>query len=91
GLVGGPQRAEEWLGFLSAVLQVWREKYPEVEVLQSVVEGKPADTLVKAASGAELLVVGDRLTDRRGIPRTGPVTHAVIHRVGCPVVIVPHD
>ncbi|MGY3205918.1 universal stress protein [Streptomyces sp. TE5632] len=91
GLVGEPQRAEEWLGFLSAVLQVWREKYPDVEVLQTVVEGKPAGALMKAASGAELLVVGDRLTDRRGIPRTGPVTHAVIHRVGCPVVIVPHD
>ncbi|PWI10180.1 stress protein [Streptomyces sp. NWU339] len=91
GLTGAPQRAEEWLGFLSAVLQVWREKYPEVEVLQTVVEGKPAGALLKAASGAELLVVGDRLTDRRGMPRTGPVTHAVIHRVGCPVAIVPHD
>lgn len=91
GLVGEPQRAEEWLGFLSAVLQVWREKYPGVEVLQTVVEGKPAGALMKAASGAELLVVGDRLTDRLGIPRTGPVTHTVIHRVGCPVAIVPHD
>ncbi|MGW5216217.1 universal stress protein, partial [Streptomyces sp. NPDC004051] len=90
GLVGDPQRAGEWLGFLSAVLQVWREKYPGVEVLQSVVEGRPVDALVKAASGAELLVVGHRLAGRPTVPGTGPVTHAVIRRVGCPVVIVPH-
>ncbi|MEV0696276.1 universal stress protein, partial [Streptomyces sp. NPDC050388] len=90
GLAGAPQRAEEWLGFLSAVLRVWREKYPEVEVLPTVVEGRPAGALLEAASGADLLVVGDRLTGRRGMPRTGPVTHAVIHRVGCPVAIVPH-
>ncbi|MGW6077666.1 universal stress protein [Streptomyces sp. NPDC055186] len=90
GLVGGAQRAGEWLGFLSAVLQGWREKYPEVEVLQTVVEGRPVDALVKAASGAELLVVGHRLTGRPKVPGTGPVTHAVIRRVGCPVAIVPH-
>ncbi|MFF3898085.1 universal stress protein [Streptomyces sp. NPDC001812] len=91
GLVGGPQRAEEWLGFLSAVLQVWREKYPEVEVVETTVEAEPSGALLKAASGAELLVVGHRLTDRPKVSRTGPVTHAVIHDVGCPVVIVPHD
>ncbi|MFD7687540.1 universal stress protein [Streptomyces sp. NPDC059781] len=90
GLVSDPQRAGEWLGFLSAVLQVWRDKYPDVEVLESVVRGKPADALTKAASGAELLVVGHRLTDRPGMPRTGPVTHAVIHHVTCPVAVVPH-
>ncbi|WP_406728546.1 universal stress protein [Streptomyces sp. GD-15H] len=90
GLVGEPQRAEEWLGFLSAVLQVWRDKYPEVEVLQTVVEGKPSGALLKAASGAELLVVGHRLTDRPRMPRTGPVTHAMIQQAGCPVAVVPH-
>ncbi|MFB9352260.1 universal stress protein [Streptomyces heliomycini] len=90
GLVGDPQRAGEWLSFLSAVLQVWRDKYPDVEVLETVAEGKPARALVKAASGAELLVVGHRLTDRPGVPRTGPVTHAVIQYTDCPVAVVPH-
>ncbi|WP_406481011.1 universal stress protein [Streptomyces sp. NBC_01615] len=90
GLVDGPQRADEWLGFLSGVLHVWRDKYPDVEVLESVAEGKASDVLVRAASGASLLVVGHRLAWRPMGPRTGPVTHAVIHHAGCPVAVVPH-
>ncbi|MFE2276492.1 universal stress protein [Streptomyces sp. NPDC059454] len=90
GPVSDPERAEEWLRFLSAVLRVWRDKYPDVEVLETVVAGKPASALVKAASGADLLVVGHRLTDRPRVPRTGPVTHTVIQRAGCPVAVVPH-
>ncbi|MFF1278874.1 universal stress protein [Streptomyces marokkonensis] len=90
GLVGGPERAGEWLGFLSAVLQAWRDKYPDVDVLETVAEGRPAAALAEAASGAELLVVGHRLTERPVIPRTGPVTHAVIHQAACPVAVVPH-
>jgi nucleotide-binding universal stress UspA family protein len=64
GLVSGPQRAEEWLGFLSAVLQVWRDKYPGVEVAETVAEGRAQSALLRAASGAGLLVVGRHLTDR---------------------------
>jgi len=90
GLVSEPRRAEEWLGFLSAVLQVWRDKYPDVEVLESAVAGKASNALVRAASPASLLVVGHRLAERPVAPRTGPVTHAAIHHVGCPVAVVPH-
>ncbi|MDT7839892.1 universal stress protein [Streptomyces justiciae] len=91
GLVQEPQRAEEWLGFMTAVLQVWREKYPEVDVVETVTEGRAQSVLVRAASGASLLVVGRRVTDRPAGPRTGPVAHAAIHHVGCPVAVVPHD
>ena len=91
GLVSGPQRAGEWLGFLSAVLQVWRDKYPGVEVAETVVEGRARSALLRAASGASLLVVGRHLTDRPAGPRIGPVTHAAIHHVGCPVAVVPHE
>ncbi|MFH8413269.1 universal stress protein [Streptomyces collinus] len=90
GLVSEPQRAEEWLGFLSAVLHERRDKYPDVEVLETVVEDKASNALLRAATGAGLLVVGHRLTERPTVPRTGPVTHAVIHHVGCPVAVVPH-
>ncbi|CAM5242782.1 UspA domain-containing protein OS=Streptomyces aurantiogriseus OX=66870 GN=GCM10010251_49220 PE=4 SV=1 [Streptomyces aurantiogriseus] len=85
------QRAEEWQGFLSALLQVWREKYSEIEVLETVTEGRARSVLLRAASSASLLVVGHRLTERPVGPRTGPVTHAVIHHVGCPVAVVPHE
>ncbi|MFC3571993.1 universal stress protein [Streptomyces yaanensis] len=89
-LVDDPYRADEWDGFVSAVLQPWRDKYPDVEVVETVVPEKATTALVRAASGAGLLVVGRRLVDRPAIARTGPVTHAVIHHVGCPVAVVPH-
>jgi hypothetical protein len=48
-----------------------------------------ATALMRAASGAGLPVVGHRLTDRPAIVCTGPVTHAAVHDVGCPVTVVP--
>ncbi|MFF5342260.1 universal stress protein [Streptomyces althioticus] len=90
GPAAGQQRAEEWLRFLAAVLQVWRDKYPDVEVLETVAEGRPADALLKAASDARLLVVGRRLPARPALPRTGPVTHTVIQQARCPLAVVPH-
>jgi nucleotide-binding universal stress UspA family protein len=91
GLIDGSERAGEWLGFLTAVLQVWCEKYADVEVVETVTEGRAQSALVRAASGASLLVVGRRTTERPTGPRTGPVTHAVIHHAGCPVAVVPHQ
>ena len=90
GLVSGPEQADEWLGFVSAVLQPWRDKYPDVEIVASVVNDKASNALVRAASSASLLVVGRHLTERPAISRTGPVAHAAIHHVGCPVAVVPH-
>ncbi|MPY31189.1 universal stress protein [Streptomyces adustus] len=90
GLVTERRQGEEWLGFLRAVLQVWCDKYPDVEALATVVEARPTTALVRAATGASLLVVGHRLAERPVGPRTGPVTHAAIHHVGCPVAVVPH-
>ncbi|MFJ4696068.1 universal stress protein [Streptomyces sp. NPDC088766] len=90
GLVRESRQGEEWLGFLKAALQVWRDKYPDVEVLETVVEDRPSSALVRAATGAGLLVVGHRVAERPAGPRTGPVTHAAVHHVGCPVAVVPH-
>jgi nucleotide-binding universal stress UspA family protein len=89
-LVDAPRRAEEWQGVLRAVLQVWREKYPEVDVVETVAAEKPTTALVRAASGAKLLVVGRRPAEGPLAVRTGPVTHAAIHHAGCPVAVVPH-
>jgi nucleotide-binding universal stress UspA family protein len=91
GLVEGPQRAGEWEGFLTAVLQVWRDKYPGVEVVEAVTEGRAQPALIRAATGASLLVVGRRTTARPTGPRTGPVTQSVIHHAGCPVAVVAHE
>ncbi|MGW7263271.1 universal stress protein [Streptomyces sp. NPDC054842] len=76
---------------VTAVLRPWREKYPAVSVTETVTEGRAAVVLVKAAQGAGLLVVGRRGIDHQAGVFTGPVTHAVLHHVGCPVAVVPHD
>ncbi|GAA2280416.1 stress-inducible protein [Streptomyces ruber] len=89
-LLDPPRRAGEWQGFLSAVLQPWHDKYPEVEVLATAVADRAPNALLRAATGASLLVLGRHLTERPTGPCTGPVTHAALQHVGCPVAVVPH-
>lgn len=73
------------------LLEPWREKYPTVVVEETLHEGRPAHVLIRAAGGAGLLVVGSRRRPTPMGPRTGPVAHALIHHVRCPVALVPHD
>ncbi|MEU0112418.1 universal stress protein [Streptomyces bobili] len=76
---------------LSKALRPWREKYPQVDVADSVRLASPAKAVVQAAEGATLLVVGRR-AHRHGVaPHLGPVAHAAIHHGRCPVAVVPHD
>ncbi|WP_141208858.1 universal stress protein [Streptomyces griseorubiginosus] len=91
GLIGEPRRADEWRDFMSAVLHTWRDKYPGVDVVETLTEGRPAAPLIRAASAASLLVVGRRIAQGPALARTGPVAHAVIHHAGCPVAVVPHE
>ncbi|MEU4659140.1 universal stress protein [Streptomyces sp. NPDC023723] len=76
---------------LTAVLRPWLEKYPTVRVTETVTEQRAAAALVRAGQDAGLLVVGRHTTDHRLGVHTGPVTHAALHHVGCPVAVVPHD
>lgn len=67
-----------------------REDYPDLvvhKVLDTVME--PASALVKAAAGANLLVVGSR--GRGGFRRLllGSTAHAVLTHLPCPTVITP--
>lgn len=76
---------------LSKALRPWREKFPRVEVADSIGLEGPAKAVVRAAEGAGLLVVGRR-KHRPGLaPRLGPVATAAIHHARCPVAVVPHD
>ncbi|MEU1273732.1 universal stress protein [Streptomyces sp. NPDC005799] len=88
--VDGPWDAVDREGLLTDVLRPWREKYPGVEVAETVLPGRAQPVLIRAARPASLLVVGHRVAQRPLGPVTGPVTHAVIHHVGCPVAVVPH-
>ncbi|MFI8536486.1 universal stress protein [Streptomyces aquilus] len=75
---------------LRTVLERWREKFPTVEVHALALEGRPAVQLTQAAGDAGLLVVGRKARSARIGTHTGPVAHAVMHHVRCPVAVVPH-
>ncbi|MEV3858156.1 universal stress protein [Streptomyces sp. NPDC050095] len=88
---GGPQRASEWQGFQDAVLHSWRDAYPNVAVTGTAIEGSAATPLLRAASGACLLVVGRRAREGHHLgPSNGPVTHEAMHHARCPVAVIPH-
>jgi nucleotide-binding universal stress UspA family protein/transposase len=76
---------------LGQVLHPWREKFPGVEPVDAVRLESPAEAVVRAAEGAELLVVGRRKHRPPLAPRLGPVAHAALHHARCPVAVVPHD
>ncbi len=77
--------ATQWLADL---LSFWREKYPEVEVIEDVVHAQPGRILAGFSARADLIVLG------RDAPRDGPrpgtnaVTHAVLHHARGPVAII---
>lgn len=75
---------------LTAALRPWREKYPQVEVADSIRLTSPAKAVVKAAEGAALLVVGRRAHRHGTAPHLGHVAHAALHHGRCPVAVVPH-
>jgi nucleotide-binding universal stress UspA family protein len=62
---------------------------PSVTV--KAVTGLPAETLLQAAEGADMLVVGSR--GAGGFKRLllGSVSTQVIHHASCPVVVIPAD
>ncbi|MGI5452100.1 universal stress protein [Streptomyces sp. CA-249302] len=76
---------------LAGALQPWRDKYPAVEVRTRVEHERPAQLLLQATREAALLVVGRRDRPARLGAHTGPVAHAVMHHVRCPVAVVPHE
>ena len=59
-----------------------------VEVERSVVQGPAAETLIEAADGAELLVVGSRGHGGFSGLLLGSVSQQCAHHAPCPVVIV---
>jgi len=69
---------------LADALRPWREKYPEVPVLEDVRLFTPAHALVRLSAGAGLVVVG-RSSDHE----PGPVLRALLSESLCPVAVVP--
>ena len=74
---------------VSELLAGWGEKYPDVDVESRLEQARTVPTLLDAAVGASLLVVGTR--GRGGFDGLllGSVSQRVIERASCPVAVVP--
>jgi nucleotide-binding universal stress UspA family protein len=67
------------------------DEYDSARVFVSgeLVNGPPVATLVAAAEGSVLLVIGACGTSDRAEPYLGSVAHEVLHHAPCPVLLVP--
>jgi nucleotide-binding universal stress UspA family protein len=73
---------------LTALLEEWRAKYPDVPVSQEAVHGHPGRALIGLSARADLVIIGRR--DRHPGPQgPGSVRHAVLSHAHGPVVTVP--
>ncbi|NJP88831.1 universal stress protein [Nonomuraea sp. FMUSA5-5] len=69
-------------------LAPWRERYPAVDVVRETLTGHPGKALMRAATGASLLVVGSRHRHELEALVLGSVSQSVVHHAACPVAIV---
>ncbi|MFF8925898.1 universal stress protein [Streptomyces longwoodensis] len=76
---------------LSEVLRPWRQKYPDVEVVEQSHYGSPSLLLIDASREASLVVVGRRIRSSAAGTHIGTVTHAVLHHSTAPVAVVAHN
>ncbi|MER6283115.1 universal stress protein [Streptomyces sviceus] len=76
---------------LAAAVAPWREKFPGVAVTYHVARGPAAQVVPAASAHSALTVVGRRRHSSPLSWKLGPVAHAALHHVPCPVAVVPHD
>jgi nucleotide-binding universal stress UspA family protein len=78
----------EWT--LTAALERWAEKYPEVRVRLAVRHAPDVPVALTAATrSAQLAVVGARRHPGAVRASVGAVSQVLLHRAGCPVAVVP--
>ncbi|NUQ98966.1 MAG: universal stress protein [Streptomyces sp.] len=75
---------------LAAGLQPWRERFPDVPVIEHLEIGSAGQVLLSVAGRAQLMVVGRRAHRTAVGARIGSVAHGVLHHADCPVAVVPH-
>ncbi|MFE9675677.1 universal stress protein [Streptomyces sp. NPDC006259] len=76
---------------LAEALAPWRERFPDVPVVEHVEIGSAGQVLLSVSGRAQLVVVGRRARRTAVGARIGSVAHGVLHHAGCPVTVVPHE
>ncbi|HSF26795.1 MAG TPA: universal stress protein, partial [Actinomycetes bacterium] len=89
GVVEAMPTTEEIALGLSQTLAGWRERCPDVQVVQRVVVGHPGHVLTEASKSADLVVVGSRGLGNAASLLIGSTSRNVLHHAVCPVVVVP--
>ncbi|GAA0712390.1 universal stress protein [Streptomyces thermocarboxydus] len=74
---------------LAAALAPWRERYPDVHVVEHVEMGSAGQVLLSVSGTAQLMVVGRRVRRSARSARIGSVAGGVLHHAECPVTVVP--
>ncbi|UFR06819.1 universal stress protein [Streptomyces sp. Go40/10] len=75
---------------LGKVLGPWREKFPDVEVIEASRCGSAAQVLVSDSRDASLVVVGRRIRTGSFGTHIGHVTQSALHHIAAPVAVVAH-
>ncbi|MGW0120587.1 universal stress protein [Streptomyces sp. NPDC003327] len=70
-------------------LRPFAARWPDVELVRTVVPGDAPGRLVEESRDAGLLVVGRHRRHRLGSLLVGSVAHAVLRHAHCPVAVVP--
>ena len=73
---------------VTALMDIWRERYPEVPVSEDVVHAHPGRALADLSARADLVVIGKH-PSHSGLPGPGSVRHALLHHAHGAIAIVP--
>jgi nucleotide-binding universal stress UspA family protein len=81
-------RRNEHLQWMSESLAGFQDKYPDVQVTTSLLEGRPAVLLTELSRGAGLVVIGSR--GRGGLVGMllGSVSQSLLHHAYCSIAVV---
>ncbi|MEU8246478.1 universal stress protein [Nonomuraea sp. NPDC048916] len=80
---------EEEALLLAEAIAGWREKFPDVTLIQHVVHEHPAKALIDASTDTDLVVIGAH-SGARALLGLGGTAHAVLHHSRAPVIVFHH-
>jgi nucleotide-binding universal stress UspA family protein len=69
-------------------VEPWRERYPDVEVVEEVLREHPVRALAEASAHADLIIVGSKRRSGLDLMHLGSVGHGLVHHAHCPVAVV---